>query len=138
VVDDNVDSANSLAMLLRMDGNEAYTAHDPHAALEAAEELLPDCILLDIGLPGMSGYDVCRTLRAKSWGKGMTVVAVTGWGQEDDRRRSRDAGFDHHLVKPVDYQALIALVSALQAARGAPRDGEAGSAPLPTAHAVLR
>lgn len=118
VVDDNADSADSLAELLRMDGNEAHTAHNAHRALEVAEALRPHCVLLDIGLPGMSGYDVCRRLRAAPWGQDALLVAVTGWGQRDDRRQSAEAGFNHHLVKPVDYEALKSLVSAHQSARG--------------------
>lgn len=110
VVDDNVDSASSLAMLLQLGGHDVHTAHDPQAALQAAEALRPDCLLLDIGLPGMNGYEVCRILRASPWAKDALVVAVSGWGQEEDRRRSREAGFDHHLVKPVDYQALTDLI----------------------------
>jgi signal transduction histidine kinase/ActR/RegA family two-component response regulator len=111
VVDDNVDSAETLAALLRRGGSEVYTAHDAQRALEAAQKLQPACVLLDIGLPGMSGYDVCRALRAAPWGKNMVLVAVTGWGQEADRRESLHAGFDHHLVKPVDYRELTALLS---------------------------
>lgn len=111
VVDDNRDSAASLAMLLEIIGNETYTADDGLQALKAAEMIRPDVILLDIGLPKLNGYDVCRRIRGQSWGKEMVLVALTGWGQEEDRRKSEDAGFDHHIVKPVDHVALMSLLA---------------------------
>jgi len=117
VVDDNTDAALSLAMLLEMTGNTAFTAHDGAAALEAAERYRPDVLLLDIGLPKLSGHDVCRHLRAQPWGQDIVVIALTGWGQEHDRRRSHDAGFDGHLVKPVDYDALSQLLASLHPER---------------------
>jgi CheY-like chemotaxis protein len=80
-------------------------------AVEAAERLRPDVVLLDIGLPKLSGLDVCRRIREQPWGREMMVVAVTGLGQEDDRRRSQEAGFDRHLVKPVDYPALLSILA---------------------------
>ena len=110
VVDDNRDSANSLAMLLRLTGNETETAYDGLEALEAAERFRPDVVLLDIGLPKLNGYDVARRMRQESWGHGMTLVALTGWGQAEDRRQSADAGFDYHIVKPVDFNALKKLL----------------------------
>jgi len=110
VVDDNEDSADSLAVLLKITGNETFTAHDGTAALEAAEKHRPDLVLLDIGLPNLNGYEVCRRIREQPWGKDMTLIALTGWGQEDDRRRSHEAGFDGHLVKPVNYAALMTLL----------------------------
>jgi PAS domain S-box-containing protein len=113
VVDDNTDAAVSLAMLLEMTGNTAFTAHDGAAAIEAAERHRPDVLLLDIGLPKMNGHDVCRHVRAQPWGRDIIVIALTGWGQEHDRKRSRDAGFDGHLVKPVDYDALAQLLTSL-------------------------
>ncbi len=112
VVDDNEDSAASLAMLLKITGNEAYTAYDGPEALRAAERLRPEVILLDIGLPRMDGREVCRRIRERPWGKDVVVIALTGWGQDEDRRRSRDSGFDHHMVKPVDYGSLMAYLSA--------------------------
>jgi len=113
VVDDNADSAVSLAMLLRMEGHETYTAHDGEAAIEAVEAHRPDVVLLDIGLPKVSGHDVCRHVRAQAWGKDIVMIAVTGWGQQSDRRESQDAGFDGHLVKPVDYARLAELLRTL-------------------------
>lgn len=111
VVDDNRDSATSLGMMLKLMGNETHTAHDGLAAIEAAEKFRPEMILLDIGLPKMNGYDACRSIRQQPWSKGMVIVALTGWGQDADRRRSAEAGFDHHLVKPVDVDALAKLLA---------------------------
>jgi CheY-like chemotaxis protein len=111
IVDDSEDSAESLAMLLRFGGHETHKAHDGVAAIEAAERLRPDAVLLDIGLPKLNGYDVCSHIRNEPWGKDLLLVALTGWGQEEDRDRSRRAGFDAHLVKPVDFDALLKLVA---------------------------
>jgi signal transduction histidine kinase/ActR/RegA family two-component response regulator len=111
LVDDNVDSAESLALLLRLWGHEVVVAHDGPAALREAEALPPQVALLDISLPGMDGYELARRLRAQPGLKGVVLVAVTGWGQEDDRRRSHDAGFDHHLTKPVELSALQELLT---------------------------
>ncbi|MES2124926.1 MAG: PAS domain S-box protein [Gemmatimonadota bacterium] len=112
VVDDNRDSADSLAMLLEMEGHETRTAYDGDEALARAEEFRPELILLDIGLPKKNGYEVCRAIRAQSWGKPIVVIAQTGWGQAEDRRRSREEGFDSHLVKPIDHGALRRLLAA--------------------------
>ncbi|HEX4826533.1 MAG TPA: response regulator [Candidatus Polarisedimenticolaceae bacterium] len=117
VVDDNVDSAASLAMLLSIEGNETHTAHDGLEALEAAEKHRPEIVLMDIGLPKMNGFDTAQRIREQPWGKDMTLVALTGWGQEEDRRRSMDAGFDGHLVKPVDFDDLMTLLGSLAGAR---------------------
>nr|MBA2723427.1 response regulator [Methylibium sp.] len=106
VVDDNRDAASSLALMLGLMGNEVRTAYDGAEALETAAAFLPDTVLLDIGMPRLSGYDVCRALRQQAWGRSTQVLALTGWGQEEDRRKSREAGFDGHLVKPVDPQTL--------------------------------
>ena len=111
VVDDNRDIVDSLALLLRLVGNQVETAGDGLAAVEAAGRYRPDLILLDIGMPRLDGYSACRQIRAQPWGRGMAIVALTGWGQEEDRRRSREAGFDGHLVKPVEPSALIALLA---------------------------
>jgi CheY-like chemotaxis protein len=111
VVDDNRDAAETLATLLGIAGNETHMAYDGTAAIEAAETIRPDVVLLDIGLPKMSGYEVARSLRAEPWGRSMMLVALTGWGQEEDRRRSHDAGFDAHLVKPVDHSQLLKLLA---------------------------
>ena len=113
IVDDNQDGADSLSMLLRFIGNDTRVVHDGVKALEAAEQFKPDAILLDIGLPGMSGYDVARRIREQPWGKRMALVAITGWGQEEDRKESRDAGFDAHMVKPVAPQELAHLLARL-------------------------
>jgi CheY-like chemotaxis protein len=113
VVDDNRDSAESLAMLLNITGNETYTAHDGLEAIAAIDRHRPEVVLLDIGLPKLSGYEVCRRVRAQPWGRNIVLIALTGWGQDQDIRESRDAGFDGHLVKPVDYAALVDLLSSL-------------------------
>jgi len=113
VVDDNRDSADSIATLLKMSGHTTFMVHDGQAAVEAADTLRPDVILLDVGLPKLSGIDACRRIRSQAWGKAMVIVALTGWGQENDRRKTRDAGFDAHLVKPVDYDELLQLLAAL-------------------------
>jgi PAS domain S-box-containing protein len=111
VVDDNVDAVESLAMLLRVEGHEVRTAHDGPSALSAAETFRPEVVLLDIGLPGMDGYEVARRLRQEPGLEKVLLVAVTGYGQEEDRRLSREAAIDHHLVKPVDPEALLALLA---------------------------
>ena len=114
VVDDNRDSAESLANLLELTGNEARSAYDGLEALEAAERFMPDLVLLDIGLPKLNGYEVARRIRELPRGKEMLLVALTGWGQDEARQKSREAGFDEHLVKPVDYAALMKLLSERQ------------------------
>ena len=111
VVDDNVDSAETLKELLRGLGNEVRTAYDGVEAVSAAADFEPDVVLLDIGLPRMDGYDVARTLRRQTRGRDLMLVAVTGWAHEEDRMRSREAGYDHHLAKPVDLVALRALLA---------------------------
>jgi two-component system CheB/CheR fusion protein len=113
VVDDNRDSAESLATLLRLVGNDVRTAHDGPRALEAAAAYHPDLVLLDIGLPGLNGYEVARRLRAEPNHHRAVLVAVTGYGGEEDRRRSLAAGFDHHMVKPIDFDALRALLASI-------------------------
>jgi signal transduction histidine kinase/ActR/RegA family two-component response regulator len=115
LVDDSVDAAESLAMLLRLWGHEAAVAHDGPGALRLAEQQRPEVALLDIGLPGMDGYELARQLRHRPGLEGTVLVALTGWGQEEDRRRSHEAGFDHHLVKPVDPNALMRLLTELRA-----------------------
>jgi CheY-like chemotaxis protein len=102
IVDDNRDGTESLAMLLELMGHLAETAYDGEHALEIAETTRPEVVLLDLGMPGLSGYDVCRRIRARPWGRDVVLIALTGWGQEADRRRTKEAGFDHHMVKPVD------------------------------------
>ena len=113
VVDDNQDSAESLGLLLKLIGNEVRIVHDGRAAVDEAKDFLPRVVLLDIGLPKMSGYDAAREIRAQAGGKDALLIAVTGWGQDVDRQRSKEAGFDHHLVKPVDPDTLAKLLASL-------------------------
>jgi PAS domain S-box-containing protein len=113
LVDDNEDAVDSLSTLLRLEGYPVHVAHDGPAALVLAETVRPEVVVLDIGLPGMSGYEVARALRRQPWGTHLHLIAATGWGQSEDRRRSRDAGFDVHLTKPVDPDELLTLLSRL-------------------------
>ncbi len=117
VVDDNHDAASSMAMLLELDGHEVVMVHDGAAAYEAAEAHRPDVVLLDIGLPLLDGYEVCRRIRRQPWGSGMALVALTGWGQDEDRHKTREAGFNAHLVKPVNYDELMTMLEALSVGR---------------------
>jgi CheY-like chemotaxis protein len=114
IVDDNVDSAESLSRLLQMLGYRTRTGNDGLEAVQLAEAFRPRVVLLDIGLPGLSGHDAARRIRAEPWGREMLLIALSGWGQDDDRRKSREAGFDHHFVKPVDLEALTALLVRLK------------------------
>jgi CheY-like chemotaxis protein len=125
VVDDNVDAAQSLAMLLQILGHEVETVGDAVSTLARAPLFQPDLVLLDVGLPQMNGYDVARALRAQPFMREAMLVACTGYGQEEDRRRAREAGFDYHLVKPVHAEDLERILTQLRG-RSA-RD--AGSAP---------
>ncbi len=111
VTDDNLDSAESLGMFLDLLGHEVSTANDGLQALELAERFRPEVILLDIGMPKLNGYEACRRIRETPWGKNAVLIAMTGWGQAEDKRRSLEAGFDHHLVKPVDPGALVKLLA---------------------------
>ena len=111
VVDDNRDAATTLAMLLKLTGNEVHTRHDGQLGIDAAESLRPQAVILDISMPGLDGYQVCQLIRAQPWGQTMTLIALSGYGQEKDKQRSREAGFDAHLVKPVDMAALTALLA---------------------------
>ena len=113
VVDDNHDSALSLAMVLTMMGHETRTAHDGQTALATAEEFHPDVVLLDIGLPKMNGYEVAQRIREQAWGIEMFLIAVTGWGQAEDRARSAEVGLNMHMVKPVEPTALQAVLAKL-------------------------
>jgi CheY-like chemotaxis protein len=110
VVDDNVDAAETLATVLQMTGHQTHTVHEGPLVVQAAREFGPDVILLDIGLPGLSGYEVARLLRGDPGLSRTVLIAVTGWGSDEDRRRSRDAGFDEHLTKPVDLAVLEPLL----------------------------
>ncbi|QDV33715.1 hybrid sensor histidine kinase/response regulator [Tautonia plasticadhaerens] len=112
VVDDNVDTARGMACLLELLGHEVAVAHDGPEGIETARRHRPDFVLLDIGLPGMDGYEVATRLRHEECCRDAVIIAVTGYGQDEDRRRSKEAGFDHHLIKPLDHEALVSLLSA--------------------------
>jgi CheY-like chemotaxis protein len=114
VVDDNRDAAESMSMLLQMWGHEVVFAYDGPSALETAEQWQPEAVFLDIGLPGMDGYEVAERMRELPHAKGAVLIAITGYGQDDDRVRSQRAGIDHHLVKPVAPDALRSLIDSLQ------------------------
>jgi CheY-like chemotaxis protein len=110
VVDDNRDAAEALAEILILEGCDARIAHDGATAVEVASSWRPDAVLLDIGLPRLNGYEAARRIRELPDGQAIRLIAVTGWGQADDRARSAAAGFDHHVVKPVDVATLTALL----------------------------
>ncbi|MGE5526559.1 MAG: PAS domain S-box protein [Rhodospirillaceae bacterium] len=114
VVDDNEDNAKSMAAVLQLDGNEVETAFDGDEAIDRAAAWRPDVVLLDIGLPRKNGYEVCRAIRAQSWARNTIIIAVTGWGQDEDRRKSSEAGFDGHLVKPVSQDALLRMLATVR------------------------
>jgi CheY-like chemotaxis protein len=119
IVDDNKDAAHSLGLLLRMLGHDVQTANDGPSALQVLESYCPAVILLDLGMPGMDGYEVARRARELPQCKDSIFVALTGWGQEEDRKRSREAGFDHHLLKPVNLGALKVLLKEAQGRKDA-------------------
>jgi CheY-like chemotaxis protein len=110
IADDNQDALESLALMLRMEGHEVHCASDGEEALALAGLRRPEIVVLDVGMPKLDGCEVARRIRAESWGRGAVLVALTGWGQEIDRRRSREAGFDMHLVKPVDPATLCDML----------------------------
>jgi len=114
VVDDNADSAESMALLLRIEGHLVETAHDGETALALAGRFQPDAILLDLGMPRMNGYEVCERIRSQAWGRSILMVAQTGWGQAQDHARTLEAGFDAHLTKPVDPDAVQEMLVALK------------------------
>ena len=126
VADDNADALQTLATVLELGGHEVFSASNGSLALESAERHLPEVALLDIGMPLLDGYEVARRIRAQAWGRRITLVALTGWGQDSDRRRSQEAGFDSHLVKPLDLAKLTQLLSRLPA----PEADEAGGRKL--------
>jgi CheY-like chemotaxis protein len=115
VVDDNADSADTLALMLTLMGHAVQTAYDGQAALDAGPAFRPDVVLMDIGLPGVNGYDAARRMRREPWGASAVLVATTGWGQEADKRRALDAGFDLHLTKPVSGDALERVLAEVSA-----------------------
>jgi signal transduction histidine kinase len=120
VVDDNRDAADTLALSLQMLGHEVRTFYDPARALELAQGYAPDLIFMDVGMPGMNGYDLAAHLRRQAWSEDTLMVALTGWGQDEDRRRSSAAGFDHHLVKPAEFSEIEQMCR-LRRARPAPQ-----------------
>jgi signal transduction histidine kinase len=127
VADDNSDALESLATLLELGGHEVFSAANGALALESAERNLPEVALLDIGMPQLDGYEVARRIRAQPWGRSITLVALTGWGQDSDRRRSGEAGFDSHLVKPLDLDKLTELLGRLPVKAAESADNRAGS-----------
>jgi CheY-like chemotaxis protein len=112
IVDDNEDAANSLAMILQLSGHETASVYTAADALQRAADFKPDVVLLDIGLPGMDGYEVAQKMRELPGLRDIRLVAVTGYGRSDDRLRARDAGFDDHLTKPVEYAVLERTLAA--------------------------
>jgi CheY-like chemotaxis protein len=124
VVDDNIDAAETLSLLLRLQGYHVAMAHDGASALKQASELPPDIVLLDIGLPGIDGFEVARLLRQRGFSK-TTLVAVTGYSGADDVQQALEAGFDHHVVKPVPFELLKELI-------GQARAGGQARAPAPS------
>jgi CheY-like chemotaxis protein len=107
VMDDNIDAADSLALALQAAGHQTTAAYTAQSALDLAMQLQPEAVVLDIGMPDLDGYEVARRIRAQSWGRRSTLIALTGWGQAEDRRRALDAGFDHHMTKPADPLDLM-------------------------------
>jgi CheY-like chemotaxis protein len=112
VADDNRDNADSFSTLLTMIGHDVRTAYSGLEAVAVADVFRPQVVVLDIAMPGANGYEVARRIRGRSWGVNAVLIAVTGWGHDDDKRKAEEAGFDHHLVKPVDLQQLEPLMKA--------------------------
>jgi len=133
VVDDNRDVADSTASIMRMNGCDVHVAYDGKAAIESVQRLRPDAVLLDIGLPSIDGYLVAEHIRAQPENGRTMIVAVSGYGQEQDRLRSKSVGFDYHVVKPIDPTVLAGLVGSLRLSRDAARGGIAPAVPLPNA-----
>jgi len=121
VVDDNRDAADTLSLVLRMSGHEVFVGHSAKDALELGPREHPDAIILDIGMPDMTGYDAARRIRREAWGRQVLLVAVMGWGQEDDKEKARAAGFDQHLTKPIDPDQLECVLTAFLASDKARR-----------------
>jgi CheY-like chemotaxis protein len=126
VVDDNPDIVDTLGAILVLLGHAVETAHDGEQALAAMAVSTPDLVIMDVGMPGMSGYEVCQKAAAEPWRDRMTLVAMTGWGRDEDRQRAMDAGFDLHVVKPIDLERLRELLDSLQPPP-APLEGLANS-----------
>jgi CheY-like chemotaxis protein len=125
VADDNTDAASSMALMLEMLGHEARVAHDGEEALGVGRQFLPQLAMLDLGMPRLDGYECCRALRQEPWGAAISIVALTGWGQDEDQRRTRAAGFDAHLVKPVSLETLERVI-----AEAGKRSGLAAAEPI--------
>lgn len=121
VVDDNCDSAESMSMMLKLSGHEVAVAHDGLEAIEVAREFRPDVAFLDLGMPRLNGYEAARSIREQPWGRQILLVALTGWGQEEDKRRTKEAGFDAHIVKPIDPDEVEELI--IGCARPGPNSG---------------
>ncbi len=117
IVDDNEDSALTLSMLFEITGDETQTVYDGRAAVQTAETFRPDVALLDIGLPELNGYEAAQQIRQSTWGKDIILIALTGWSQEEDRQKSSAAGFDAHMVKPIDHDELQHLLDELMGQR---------------------
>jgi CheY-like chemotaxis protein len=113
VVDDHRAAADMLATLFRLKGNPVRLAEDGEEALKVAEQFLPDVVLLDLGMPKLNGYDACRRMREQPWGQKMIIIALTGWSRDEDRQRTTEAGFDHHLVKPIRPLHLLEVIAEL-------------------------
>ena len=111
VVDDNADAAQTLGMVLELSGHQVHLAHDGEQAVSKARDLAPEIALVDIGLPKLNGYGVAEAIRAESWGEKMLLIALTGWAQEEDKRRALAAGFNFHLTKPVDPDQVDELIA---------------------------
>jgi CheY-like chemotaxis protein len=114
VVDDNTDNAYSMSLLLESIGHEVKVAHNGIRALGLAHEFQHDAMFIDIGMPGLDGHDLARRIRAEEWGKDLILVAASGWGQDEDKQRSLEAGFNMHLVKPVELRALEGLLATIK------------------------
>lgn len=113
VADDNVDTAHSLSLLFEALGHETKIAHNGVQALGIAHEFQPDAMVIDIGMPGLDGHDLARRIRTEPWGKEVLLIAASGWGQEEDKEKSREAGFNLHLVKPVELEMLKGLLATI-------------------------
>ena len=113
LVDDNPDSSEPLSLLLQTKGFDTRISTDGEEAINAADEFLPDCVVLDLGLPGIDGYEVARLLRGRPYGRDVVLVALTGWAGQDVRTRAADAGFDYHLVKPVNWEEFERIVDSV-------------------------
>jgi CheY-like chemotaxis protein len=116
VVDDSRDAALLLGKVIELLGNEVRLAGDGQEAIDVATEFRPDAIFMDLGMPMLNGYEAAQIIRQQEWGQNVLLVALTGWGQDDDRRRTKEAGFNHHLVKPVELTAVQQLFADLDAA----------------------